>query len=148
MRVGGVLFLVDSVNEDERLALEDAVNVTNDAGVLLVSIAGNEGFNNDFTKVYPGAFGLPNQIVVAASDFNDRIWHSGFTPFDVRSGFGTKSVAIAAPGVSIMSTAAHGSCALCVNATDSERLVREKRWDFACSSIRFGSCGARQIEIS
>lgn len=112
------LFSADSVDEDERLALEDAVNVTNDAGVLLVSIAGNEGFNNDFTKVYPGAFGLPNQIVVAASDFNDRIWSSSFPPFDIRSGFGTKSVAIAAPGVSIMSTAAHGDCALCVHSED------------------------------
>ncbi|MGA9774099.1 MAG: S8 family serine peptidase [Blastocatellia bacterium] len=112
------LFSVDSVDEDQRLALEDAVNVTNDAGVLLVSIAGNEGFNNDFTKVYPGAFGLPNQIVVAASDFNDGIWHSSFPPFELRSGFGQKSVAVAAPGIAIMSTAAHGTCALCVNSDD------------------------------
>jgi subtilisin family serine protease len=112
------LFLSNSVDETQTLALEDAVNVTNDAGVLLVSIAGNEGFNNDFTKVYPGAFGLPNQIVVAASDFNDRIWHSSFPPFELRSGFGSKSVAVAAPGVAIISTAAHGNCALCVDTDD------------------------------
>lgn len=112
------LFAADSVGEDERLALEDAVNVTNDAGVLLVSIAGNEGFNNDFTKVYPGAFGLPNQIVVAASDFNDHIWTSPFPPYQTLSGFGQKSVEIAAPGVAIITTAAHGNCALCIQDAD------------------------------
>lgn len=106
----------DSV--DEQKTLEEAVNVTNDAGVLLVSIAGNEGFNNDFTKVYPGAFGLPNQIVVAASNYNDEIWRSIFFPFEVKSGFGPKNVAIAAPGVAIMSTAAHGNCALCSTSGD------------------------------
>ena len=114
------LFSSDSVNEDQRLALEDAVNVTNDAGVLLVSIPGNDGFNNDFVKVYPGAFGLPNQLVVAASDYNDGIWHSSFPPFDIRSGFGPKSVEVAAPGVAIISTAAHGNCTLCVNANDPD----------------------------
>ena len=108
----------DSADENQRLALEDAVNVTNDAGVLLVSIAGNDGFDTDFTKVYPGAFGLPNQIVVAASDYNDAIWRSNFPPFEIKSSFGPKSVAVAAPGVAIITTAAHGNCALCVNADD------------------------------
>jgi subtilisin family serine protease len=108
----------DSVDEEQARALEDAVNVTNDAGVLLVSIAGNEGYNNDFTKVYPGAFGLPNQIVVGASNYNDEIWRSTFFPFEVRSGFGPKNVTIAAPGVAIMSTAAHGNCELCSTSGD------------------------------
>jgi len=109
---------VDEVTEDQLSALEDAVYATNDAGVLLVSIAGNEGYNNDNVKVYPGAFQLPNQIVVAATDFNDQIWRESFYPYNVHSGFGPKTVAVAAPGVAIVTITPHGNCLLCSTADD------------------------------
>ncbi|HJQ27148.1 MAG TPA: S8 family serine peptidase [Blastocatellia bacterium] len=109
---------VDEVTDDQLSALEDAVYATSDAGALLVSIAGNEGYNNDNVKVYPGAFQLPNQIVVAATDFNDQIWRDGFYPYGVRSGFGPKTVAVAAPGVAIITTVPHGSCLLCSTSDD------------------------------
>lgn len=112
------LFAVDSISEDEAKALEDAVLATNDAGALLVCIAGNEGYNNDFTKVYPGAFQFPNEIVVAASDYNDEIWHDLGRPAAINSGFGPKTVALAAPGVSIATAKAHGICSLCSTSSD------------------------------
>jgi subtilisin family serine protease len=102
----------------EAQALEDAVNATNDAGALLVCIAGNEGYNLDYSKIYPASYGLPNQLVVAASDFNDEIWHPAFSLYPIRSGFGPNSVDIAAPGVSVLTTRARGTCFLCTQSTD------------------------------
>lgn len=112
------LLSADSVSDEQALALEEAVNITNDAGALLVCIAGNDGYNNDFTKVYPGAFQLPNEIVVAASDYNDSIWHYNVFPFTIISGFGQKTVEIAAPGVAIITTAKRGDCSLCAQSSD------------------------------
>jgi subtilisin family serine protease len=93
--------------------LMEAVAATDDAGVLLVCIAGNEGYDNDYSKVYPGAYQLSNEIVVAASDYNDEIWHPAFNPYEIKTGFGQKTVALTAPGVSILTTAARGNCPLC-----------------------------------
>src|SRR2546423_4174284 len=109
---------VDEVTDEQLSALEDAVYATSDAGALLVSIAGNEGYNNDNVKVYPGAFQLPNQIVVAATDFNDQIWRESFYPYGVHSGFGPKTVALAAPGVAIVTITPHGNCLLCSDSND------------------------------
>jgi subtilisin family serine protease len=109
---------VDEVTADQVSLLRDAVYATSDAGALLVSIAGNEGYNNDNVKVYPGAFQLPNQIVVAATDFNDRIWRDDLFPFNVHSGYGAKTVAVAAPGVLITTTTPHGDCLLCSQSDD------------------------------
>jgi subtilisin family serine protease len=106
-------FLSEEVPEEVASALQDAVSATNDAGILLVCIAGNEGFDNDDSKIYPTAYHLPNQIVVAASDYNDEIWHPPFNPFHHNSGFGAHTVDLAAPGVSVLSTAARGDCVLC-----------------------------------
>ena len=103
----------EDVPEEASRALEDAVSAANDAGVLLVCIAGNEGFNHDFSKIYPAAYQMPNQIVVAASDFADEMWHPPFNPFLINSGFGKNTVHLAAPGVSVLTTAARGDCAFC-----------------------------------
>lgn len=108
----------EDVTPEQLQLLEDAVYATNDVGALLVSIAGNDGSNNDVTKVYPGAFQLPNQIVVAASDFNDQIWRDPFPPYLVRTGFGPKTVSITAPGVSIITITPHGDCLLCSTSND------------------------------
>ncbi|HEY6331400.1 MAG TPA: S8 family serine peptidase [Blastocatellia bacterium] len=91
-------------------ALEDACIAANDADVLMVCIAGNDGFDNDDVAVYPGHYELPNQIVVAASDYNDQIWR---TVTEVESGYGPQTVQLAAPGVFILSTQARGTCPLC-----------------------------------
>lgn len=109
------------VPADHALALKDAVSATNDAGVLLVGIAGNDGHNNDFSKVYPGAYQLPNQITVAASDYNDEIWHTFYYFYPIQSGFGKNSVDLAAPGVSVLTTVARGDCVLCTNSDDPEQ---------------------------
>ena len=106
------------VPETFALALQDAVSATNDAGVLLVCIAGNEGFNLDFSRIYPAAYQMPNQIVVAASDFNDEMWHPPFNPFHINSGFGKHTVDLAAPGVSVLSTSARGDCSICSSSND------------------------------
>ena len=103
---------------DASTVLEDAVKATNDAGALLVCLAGNEGFNLDYSKIYPASYGLPNQIVVAASDFNDEIWHPLFNPYVITSGFGPHSVNLAAPGVSVLTTQARGNCLLCTQSSD------------------------------
>jgi subtilisin family serine protease len=108
----------EDVPEEAALALQDAVSAANDAGVLLVCIAGNEGFNNDFSKIYPSAYQMPNQIVVAASDYNDEMWHQPFIPLPLTSGFGKHTVDLAAPGVGILSTAARGNCGLCSTSSD------------------------------
>lgn len=106
--------------QDAARLLEDAVKATNDAGVLLVCLAGNDGFNLDYSRIYPSSYGLPNQIVVAASDFNDEIWHPLFNPFVITSGFGPHSVHLAAPGVSVLTTQARGDCLLCTQSLDPE----------------------------
>jgi len=101
------------VPQSESNALRDAVLATQDAGALLVCIAGNEGYNNDLVKVYPGAYQLPNQIVVAASDYADQMWHPIGNPFFINSGFGPNTVHLTAPGVSIRTTTARGDCFSC-----------------------------------
>ena len=108
----------DLVPRDAALALEDAVKATNDAGVLLVCIAGNDGYNLDFSKIYPASYFLPNQIVVAASDFNDGIWRPLDNPFMIQSGYGPHTVHLAAPGVSVLTTQSRGDCLTCTQETD------------------------------
>lgn len=113
-------FTSDNLSEESVRALEDAVQATNDAGALLVCIPGNEGFNLDYSKIYPASYGLSNQIVVAASDFNDEIWHPPFIPYVINSGFGPNTVHLAAPGVAVLTTQARGDCFLCTRSPDPQ----------------------------
>jgi len=112
--------LLDStqVPEEAARALRDAVSATNDAGVLLVCIAGNQGFDLDYSKLYPASYFLPNQIVVAASDFNDEIWRPVENPYFIQTGFGPNTVNLAAPGVSVLTTQPRGNCSRCTQDTD------------------------------
>lgn len=111
----------DLVGPEAAMALADAVKATNDAGALLVCIAGNEGYDLDYSKIYPASYGLPNQIVVAASDFNDQIWRPDGNPLMIQSGFGPNSVDLAAPGVSVLTTQARGDCFLCTQESDPSK---------------------------
>ena len=108
----------DLVTEEAARALADAVKATSDAGVLLVCIAGNDGYNLDFSKLWPASYFMPNQIVVAASDFNDQIWRPLENPFMIQTGFGPNTVNLAAPGVSVLTTQARGDCLLCTQDPD------------------------------
>lgn len=67
------------------------------AGLLIVCSAGNAGVDNDVTPHYPSSFELDNLISVTASDN-----HDGLPDF---ANWAVESVDLAAPGVSILSTA-------------------------------------------
>lgn len=77
-------------------ALEDVIRKAYEAGILFVAASGNASANNDRTPHFPSSYNLPNVISVAALDRNDQL--ASF------SNYGVKSVAIAAPGVDILST--------------------------------------------
>ena len=76
--------------------------------LLHICAAGNEGNDNDVSRFYPAerpigypaTFELPNIISVAATNQKDRL--AGF------SNYGAKTVDLAAPGVSILSTVPGG----------------------------------------
>lgn len=77
-------------------SLKDAVTALSDRGILIVTAAGNDGVNSDYSPDYPAAFRLANQINVAATTSDDR-----FISFSNR---GYNTVNIGAPGVAIFST--------------------------------------------
>jgi len=77
-------------------ALEAAIRKAYENDILFVAAAGNASTDNDRTPHYPSSYNVPNVISVAALDRHDQL--ASF------SNFGVKSVAIAAPGVDILST--------------------------------------------
>jgi subtilisin family serine protease len=77
-------------------ALKEAVKGTEDAGIVFVVAAGNDGKNNDRIPVYPASFDFSNLIAVAAT--TERGMLATF------SNYGAKSVHVAAPGDHIYST--------------------------------------------
>lgn len=76
--------------------LEAAIRKAYENDILFVAAAGNASTDNDRTPHYPSSYNVPNVISVAALDRHDQL--ASF------SNFGVKSVAIAAPGVDILST--------------------------------------------
>ena len=77
-------------------ALEDVIRKAYENDILFVAASGNASTNNDRSPHYPSSYNIPNVISVAALDRNDQL-----AKF---SNWGVKSVAIAAPGVDILST--------------------------------------------
>ncbi len=77
-------------------ALEAVIRKAYENDILFVAAAGNASVNNDRNPHYPSSYNVPNVISVAALDRNDQL--AAF------SNYGVKSVAIAAPGVDILST--------------------------------------------
>ena len=77
-------------------ALEDAIRKAGENGIMFVAAAGNASTDNDRRPHFPSSYDLPNVVSVAALDRNDQL--ASF------SNWGVKSVAIAAPGVDILST--------------------------------------------
>ena len=77
-------------------ALYDAIEASGDANMLFIAAAGNEGIDTDVYAHYPSSYDSDNIISVAATDHND-----GRAYF---SSYGTTTVDLGAPGVSILST--------------------------------------------
>ncbi|KEP63790.1 UNVERIFIED_CONTAM: subtilisin SUB9 [Hammondia hammondi] len=77
-------------------ALERAIRKSHEAGHIFVCAAGNSGQNIDRSPSYPASYTSPNIVAVAATDASDEM--AAF------SNIGVRSVHVAAPGVSILST--------------------------------------------
>jgi subtilisin family serine protease len=77
-------------------ALEEVIRKAYESDILFVAAAGNASVNNDRSPHYPSSYNVPNVVSVAALNRNDEL--------ATFSNFGVKSVAVAAPGVDILST--------------------------------------------
>jgi subtilisin family serine protease/PKD repeat protein len=77
-------------------ALYDEMALANDAGMLSIAAAGNNGSNNTELPMYPGSFDLNNLICVAASNRNDSL--------ATFSNYSYQLVDVAAPGDEVYST--------------------------------------------
>jgi subtilisin family serine protease len=84
-------------------SLLDEINNANDYGMLFVAAAGNEGMNNDILPSFPSSYEAANVVAVAATDSTDSLAYF--------SNYGLKTVDLAAPGVSILSTVRGGGYA-------------------------------------
>jgi subtilisin family serine protease len=82
-------------------ALLDEINKANANDMLFVAAAGNSASNNDVTPFYPSNYDAPNVVAVAATDNKDSL--ASF------SNYGTTTVDLGAPGVSVLSTIKDGS---------------------------------------
>jgi len=81
---------------DYSAALNDAVAYSYTKGALFVAAAGNNGSDNDSTPMYPASYAVPNVVSVAATTDYDFL--ASF------SNFGSGTVHLGSPGVSIYST--------------------------------------------
>jgi subtilisin family serine protease len=79
-------------------ALRDAIERANQAGILFIAAAGNNGANNDTTPNYPSNY--TNANVIAVASITSTGARSSF------SNFGATTVDIGAPGSGIISTTA------------------------------------------
>ena len=77
-------------------SLEEVIRKAYENDILFVAASGNSSTNNDRQPHFPSSYDVPNVISVAALDRHDQL--ASF------SNYGVKSVAIAAPGVDILST--------------------------------------------
>jgi len=82
----------DAYSSTLRLAIQRA----RDAGIVVVTAAGNEGTNNDVVPSYPGNYYVDNLVSVAATTSSDTL--ASF------SNYGATTVDLAAPGSFIYST--------------------------------------------
>ncbi|OFZ17669.1 MAG: protease [Bdellovibrionales bacterium RBG_16_40_8] len=85
-----------AVPRSQATALIEAIQRADNAGVIFVAAAANDGKSNDTVDMFPANAGTPNMISVAASGSSDSkpSW----------SNYGKATVHLAAPGENIMST--------------------------------------------
>src|SRR6266851_5393819 len=81
-------------------SMRDAIQRANDAGVLFVAAAGNNGTNNDVIHFYPSDYDVPNIISVANTTQLDLLRTASPEP----SNWGPNTVHLGAPGTNIVST--------------------------------------------
>ncbi|MBC8095004.1 MAG: S8 family serine peptidase [Akkermansiaceae bacterium] len=81
-------------------SLSNAIFSAREAGIVVVTSAGNDAANLDFQLRFPACYDLDNIIAVAATTRTDALWSS--------SGFGSTNVDLAAPGQQITSSFAFG----------------------------------------
>ena len=74
----------------------NAIKAAQDAGILVISSAGNNAESNESNPVYPASYKLDNIISVAATNNRDNL--SSF------SNYGVNSVDISAPGEDVVTT--------------------------------------------
>ncbi|MCC6338982.1 MAG: S8 family serine peptidase [Acidimicrobiia bacterium] len=77
-------------------ALRDALVAAGDAGIAVVTAAGNSGLDIDRSPSYPCSYRLPTVVCVAATTNRDQLY--------ALSNRGPGTVDLAAPGVSVLST--------------------------------------------
>ena len=82
-------------------ALKDAITRANNANILFIAAAGNDGANNDTTASYPSGYDVPNVISVASITNTGAL--SSF------SNYGATTVDIGAPGSGVWSTTAYNT---------------------------------------
>jgi subtilisin family serine protease len=81
--------------------IEAAIQRANDADVLFVTAAGNDGTNNDVIPTYPCNYNIPNIICVANTTQSDVLYPGGVVG---PSNWGPNTVHLGAPGTNIYST--------------------------------------------
>ena len=84
----------------ESAILEDAFRLAQEAGILNVCAAGNDGKNTDDEPFFPAAIPLEGIVSVQASDRSDRKAHF--------SNYGETTTHLLAPGIGILSTKLNG----------------------------------------
>lgn len=89
----------------------DAIDALRNANIIFVNAAGNSNADNDSTIVYPAGFGMPNMVVVNASDASDdrSLWNVSYPCYPMYSyssgsNYGRWSTDVFAPGTDIYST--------------------------------------------
>jgi serine protease len=85
-------------------SLLDSILAFNQAGILFIAAAGNNGSNNDTSPFFPATYEADNIISVLATDRTDQ--RASF------SNFGATTVDIGAPGVDVLSTLPNNSYGL------------------------------------
>ena len=85
-------------------ALFDSIKAASDRGIIFTAAAGNSTTNNDVRDNFPSNYRTENMVAVAAHAHTDQL--ASF------SSFGKRTVHVAAPGRSILSTTPNGQYAV------------------------------------
>jgi RHS repeat-associated protein len=132
--------------DGESAALREAIIRAGQSGVVVVASAGNGARDLDFAPHYPASFKLPNLISVASTDQFDQLAQF--------SDWGAASVAVAAPGVEVLTTWMGGSYRAVSGTSASAPLVAgiaglvktQRPWLNAEGTKKAVLDGARRIE--
>lgn len=88
------------VDTEYSSALEQALALAREAGIIVVAAAGNDGKDNDQVPYYPANLPSDNIITVAATTSTDDLLSTS----NFKSNYGAQNVDLGAPGLNIYST--------------------------------------------